>query len=121
MVLLGVVLAKQILGIEVPAAVNVLAENDPTALELSSQVLQRLFEDGRTPTEGQITRFSLSVRERLRDKMKFAVASIFLPRRLHFQLIPLPGPILSFCVFPIKLLCDYWRIAWPAQRTLTRV
>jgi hypothetical protein len=116
MVLLGLLLGRGLLGSELPARVKVLAERDPSLARLQSQVLKNLFEcSSAARGGGRITRFSLSIRDRLRDRTRFLAATVFIPRHLHFRLIPLP-PRLFFLAFPIKLLYDYcaiplWRIA----------
>jgi hypothetical protein len=119
MVLLGVLLAEDLLGSELPEPVKVLAERDPAIVRLRSQVLENLFDcSGVTRGGGRVTWFSLSVRERLSDKTRFLAATIFLPRHLHFRLIPLPARLFFF-VFPIKLLHDYCVI--PLWRVVKRI
>lgn len=119
MVLLGVLLAEDLLGSELPEPVIVLAERDPAIVRLRSQVLENLFDgSGATRGGGHVTRFSLGVRERLNDKTRFLAATIFLPRHLHFRLIPLPAH-LFFLAFPIKLLHDYCVI--PLWRVVKRI
>ena len=134
MVLLGSALARCQLGAEIPHNVELLIRADPVLETLTSQVVEALLSGDCRPRGGpKLTRFNLRVREQLRDKVAFVAACIFLPRRLHFRLVPLPGPISSLCAFPIKLLYDYcatplWRLVkWfingrcrPARRAIRR-
>lgn len=105
MVLLGLTLARNLLGISLASPVRRAIRADSRLKSLSTSVERRLF-DTRTRTEGLATHtrdflFNLAVRERLRDRVRLCLWAvkptvrdrerIRLPRamdRLHFVLRP---------------------------------
>jgi hypothetical protein len=121
MVLLGLSLARNLLGIRLPPAAGRAIAADSNLRTLSARVEHRMFEDA-SRTEGlwAHTRslvFNLAVRERLRDRIRFCLWAVK-PTIRDYGSIRLAGPLslLYFVLRPLRLLVRHATPrAWPGH------
>ena len=124
MLLLGVCLARDLLGAPIPATVGQHIAADRMCQDLAARVRAKLFANG--AVERSIFEFSAfrwHMRERLRDRLRYAGATICTPRVHHFGILALPA-WLGFLYPVIKLGHDYvalpiWKLARPGLATIT--
>jgi hypothetical protein len=116
MLLVGLALAERVLG--AARAAPPLAA-DRRARRLAEQVEAQLFQEPmREPQHARITRFRLATRERLRDRLRYAVRTIATPRVEHVAMAHLPARLYWLGV-PVKLVHDYGALpVWQAVRRL---
>jgi hypothetical protein len=100
MVLLGIGLARELLGAPVPAAAADAIRDDPAVTPLVPAIRDRLLSESPDPfTFDDRVRFDLAVRERVRDRIRYRsrrllttsrrdVAAHRLPARLRFLQVP---------------------------------
>lgn len=107
MVLLGVGLAVKLLNAPVPDWLRGLIADDRTCTRLIRRVEGRLFRPWRTPPSVfDLSWFSLCMRERLSDRLRYVIRTIVTPQLPHLRLIALP----EACVWAypsIKIARDY--------------
>jgi hypothetical protein len=107
MLLLGVGLAWQLLGVRLPETVLAAIQSDRALTGLMQQVCNYLF--GLQPGQShQIspTLFRLSVRDRARDQVQYFIWRLFVPNVRDRGLIVLPKPLTFFYYLlrPLRLL-----------------
>jgi hypothetical protein len=114
MLVIGLLLARDLLGAGLPAPAAAAAAGDPTAAALVRSVTRRLF-DPRYQARS-VTRpswFRLRMRERPRDAVAYLLRTAFTPSMAHLQVLSLPRP-LWFLYYPAKLAIDVF--AFPLLR-----
>jgi hypothetical protein len=115
MVLLGLFLASRLLGAELPDRISRRAASDPLVRALASNVCRRLFGASENPPGFvETSLFYLRVRERLRDRARYCLASIA-PTASDSALLPLPGPLAFLYVLlrPFRLAGKWGLGLWP--------
>ncbi len=114
MTLLGLGLARHVLGTPMPDVVNRALAQDRCAARLVSHFAVRLFA-GRleAPSPAQFSRWRSAMRERCTDRARYAVRTVLTPTARHYRLCALPAS-LAWLYVPIKLAHDY--LALPAWR-----
>ena len=80
---------------------------DATTMRLADGVIARLERTAEAP-EGPyvVTRFHWRLRERWRDRWRYAVRTLFTPRVAQYRRLPLP-PALRWVHVPLKLPWDH--------------
>jgi len=107
MLLLGVGLAWQLLGVRLPETVLAVIQSDRALPALMQQVCSYLF--GSQPGQSRLrspTLFRLCVRDRTRDQVQYFVWRLLVPNVRDRRLIVLPKPLTSFYYLlrPLRLL-----------------
>ncbi len=104
---LGLLLAQRMLGLVVPDSIAAEVANDRGARLLADHVVRRMHR-GCThhPTDAEQRRYLWRLRERRRDRIRYAFRRIFVPRPEHYDLVPLPA-VLEWAYYPLKLIVDY--------------
>ncbi|MSP03362.1 MAG: hypothetical protein EXR07_20315 [Acetobacteraceae bacterium] len=116
MVTIGVGLARRLLDAPVPAELARAIASDPMSGRLAEEAAGRLFtRRGITPSVHRPTRFRFLMRERLRDRLRYAAATLFTARVQHFRFLDLPAG-LGFLYPFVRIGHDYlalplWRLA----------
>jgi hypothetical protein len=111
MVLLGLFLAGDLLGAEVPKEVGRRIRARPAIGPLASQVLRWLFQEAGGPSEISKALFHLRAMDRGRDRLRYCLGRIAVPNAADRASLSLPGA-LSFLYYPlraIRLLGRYGR------------
>jgi len=119
MLLLGIILAKEIIGAIEVEKFDAYISRDPALTELSRHVAENLFSD--EPKEHNIwsvDSFRLQLRERPSDQVRSLWRTITTPRIQHLQIIDLPDK-LYWLYYPIKLVYDY--VALPCWKLVKRI
>jgi hypothetical protein len=102
MVLLGLVLARDLLGAELPEEIARRTRRDPALESLAARVRSRLFrETGRPPGIVETALFHLQARERIRDRLRYCARLALTPTVRDLGVLPLP-PFLSFVYYPLR-------------------
>jgi len=104
---LGLYLAKDMLGAEVPDEMNRKLENDPAIPSLAKEVRKRIFaETEYIPGEAERLVFYLRMRENFEDKMRYCFRRLFTSTRTDWSLLRLPAPLFPFYRFlrPLRLV-----------------
>jgi hypothetical protein len=116
--LLGLFLAKDLLGAPLPSDINKMAMEDQPIRALAHQAINQLFPNGRA-SEGvsqdpvlrniQDQLFYIKVRERFLDRARLRLRLVTTPTVEDWNLLPLPDPIfpLYYLVRPIRQLRAY--------------
>ncbi len=102
--LLGLLLARDLLGAAIPAEIRRAANTDAVVRGLAHQVQQQLFEERRVPPgffSGAI--LSLKMRERKRDKFASCLRLMLTPRSYDWMFLSLPE-WLFFLYYPLRPL-----------------
>jgi hypothetical protein len=106
MVLLGLALARDLLGSTLPPEVTMALDRDPAAGRLAKRLAHLLFTQREVPSIYTVTRLRLAMRERSGDKLRYVWRTMTTPRVQHFRAVTLPDRW-----FPayraVKLLHDY--------------
>ena len=111
---LGLYLAKDMLGAEVPDEINRKLENDPAIPFLAEGVRKRtLTETENTPGEAERFVFFLRMRENFKDKMQYCFRRLFTSTKTDWSLLRLPTPLFPFYRFlrPFRLVRKFGRQA----------
>jgi Uncharacterised nucleotidyltransferase len=110
MLLLGLVLARDLLGAPVPASVAARADADRVAWRLARATRLRLACDASTPMNN-IERlfFHVRMRERLRDRLKYAYHLALTPSARDYDALRLPTSlsVLYGPIRPFRLIWEY--------------
>jgi hypothetical protein len=104
---LGLYLARDMLGTEVPDEMNRKLENDPAIASLAEEVRKRIFtETENIPGEGERFVFYLRMRENFKDKMQYCFRRLFTSTEKDWSLLRLPAPLFPFYRFlrPFRLV-----------------
>ena len=111
---LGLYLAKDMLGAELPDEINKRLMNDKAIPSLAEEVRKRTFtETENIPGEGERFVFFLRMRENFQDKMEYCFRRLFTSTITDWSLLRLPGPLFSFYRFlrPFRLVKKFGRQA----------
>ncbi|MBD2627207.1 nucleotidyltransferase domain-containing protein [Trichormus variabilis] len=104
---LALTLARNILGTTVPDEVWQRIQTDPKVSLLAVEVSQNLFQktDG-SFQDGRVTRFHLSVRERLQDKILYFLRLVTTPTTSDWLILPLTEfpAFIYYLLRPIRLV-----------------
>ena len=113
MPLLGLQLAHTLLGIDIPPPCQPLISGDKAVQTWSCKLIDTMS-DGTPPPPNpyRIDQYSLAIRERWSDKLRFVFRTAVTPRTAHYEFIDLPDA-LNWLYVPIKLGLDY--IVTPAR------
>lgn len=103
MLVLGLKLAKDVMGAKFSPSVESKINNDETANSAEKTVIQILF--SKKPISGRFVsfRFCMAMRERTIDKLQYMTERFFLPDELDFQASNLPVPAYVL-LRPLRLL-----------------
>jgi hypothetical protein len=111
---LGLYLAKDMLGADIPNEINKRLMNDSAIPSLAEEVRKRIFaETESVPGEAERFVFYLRMRENLKDKMQYCFRRLFTSTITDWSLIRLPGPFFPFYRFlrPFRLVKKFGRQA----------
>lgn len=105
--LLGVLLAHELLDASLPSALKNAALTDAAVMHLSRDVKARLFERDR-PALNQlaIDRFSFSSHDNVAARMQYVARMLLRPHRVHIELAALPAS-LAWLYYPMRWGHDY--------------
>jgi len=113
-VLLGLELSGRLFGVPMPREARALGR-DRTALALAQQVEAQSLASTIAPDSAPDGRLSFHqvaflwrLRERLRDRMTFAIRLLFTPSISDWRLVDLPSPFSSL-YYPIRIGRLFWR------------
>jgi hypothetical protein len=115
MVLLGLFLAGDSLGAEVPEAVKRRIRAEPAIELLASQVLRWLFQEAGGPSEISKALFHLRAMDRGRDRLQYGLGRIATPNSADRASLPLPG-VLSLLYYPLRPLRLLGKYGWQHLR-----
>jgi hypothetical protein len=104
---LGLYLAKDMLGADIPNEINERLMNDQAIPSLAEEVRKRTFTETESlPGEAERFVFYLRMRENFRDKMQYCFRRLFTPTETDRSLLRLPAPLLPFYRFlrPFRLV-----------------
>jgi hypothetical protein len=108
MLFLGLYLAKEMLGLEVPEPVWMKVQRDRKIEKLALQVSQRLFtqQRERSPIGYRRVLFHLATRERLIDRIQYCWRLVTVPTQIEWMRSPLPDYLyfLYYLLRPIRLI-----------------
>jgi len=111
---LGLYLAKDMLGTDIPNEINERLMKDRAIPTLAEGVRKRIFtETENSPGETERFVFYLRMRENLKDKMEYCFRRLFTSTITDWSLIRLPGPFFPFYRFlrPFRLVKKFGRQA----------
>jgi len=106
---LGVLLACDLLGAPLPAELAHLARRGAVR-SLARAVYRHLPDENPDPNPGlKLAPFHLAMRERLRDRTRYAATVLFAPSPLDLEAVPLPPVLypLYFAVRPFRLAVSH--------------
>ncbi len=112
MVLLGLLLARDLLEAPVPEPLLARARADATVRSLARLVQSRLFTDTTAEDPWNARVFQLRVLERWRDRVRFILRLTFTPSLGDWELVRLPA-VLSFLYYlirPVRLAVKFGRL-----------
>jgi hypothetical protein len=119
MLLLAVLLARDLVGARVPACLADQAHADPAVPDLAAQVKRNVpLSQGETRNIFQLTRFRWRLRERVSDRMRYGLRTLFTPRVPHFRTLVLPDR-LAFLYPAVRIIMD--AVVLPLWRAWTRL
>jgi hypothetical protein len=114
MLFLGLYLAKDMLGADIPNEINKRLMNDKGIPYLAKEVCKRIFtETVSLPAEAERFVFYLKMRENFRDKMQYCFRRLFTSTITDWSLLKLPAPLFPFYRFlrPFRLIKKFGRQA----------
>ena len=119
MLLLGLLVAKRLRGVTLPANLDAILSADPELSNLAAEVEQTLFSrDHLVPSIWKVSRFRVQMHDGLKDKLSYVARTVVTPGRHHTGIIPLPRS-LYFGYYPIKLVFDYFLLPiWRVKKAL---
>ena len=90
MLILGLLLAKNLLGTSLPELVESRIKADPKVKKLAAQIQEELFgKNGSTTSIGQLSKFHIIVRERRWEKIQYCLQTALTPTTSDWLLLPL--------------------------------
>jgi len=107
---LGLYLAKDMLGADVPNEINKRLLNDKAIPSLAEEVRKRIFTETESlPGEAERFVFYLRMRENVKDKMQYCFRRLFTSTRTDWSLLKLPAPLFPLYRFlrPFRLVKKY--------------
>ena len=103
---LGLLLAEDLVGLTIPGNIHVLISSDPHAQELASKVSASLFRGAAQTSLMSDYLFYGSTRERRKDRFRYFIELIFVPKNPDWNTFQLPESL--YCLYyltrPIRLL-----------------
>lgn len=122
MLLIGILLANRLMGVEFPNEVSTASARTPGALALTKIARARLFADR---ADGgsifYVSHFRFWQHDRWLDRLRYVALTMATPRTVHFTMVKLPDQ-LFFCYYPIKLLHDYLLLPiWLLAKRISRL
>ncbi|SIS68040.1 nucleotidyltransferase family protein [Neptunomonas antarctica] len=119
MLLLGVELCYRLLGVNIEPDCQNLIVRDKVINSLSEKLIDIMNKCDPPPANPyRVDHYSLAIRERYSDKLRFILRTTCTPRATHYELVNLP-PTLRYLYVPIKLVFDY--LILPVHRTVARI
>ena len=115
---LGAFLAADLLGAPLPAALAELARRGEIR-SLARAVYRHVPDENPDPTPGlKLAPFHLAMRERVRDRARYAAAVLLAPSPLDLEAVHLPPALypLYFAVRPFRLAASHARALLPRRR-----
>lgn len=107
MLLIGLTLARHLLGPELPEFVQAAIEADEETVALVRQVVRSLLAENRNESDiYTVNHFHFAMRDSKWDKITYCLSVWLKPSDRHFKMIPLPHG-LGFLYIPVKLIHDY--------------
>lgn len=110
-VLLGSVLASNLLGAKLPESINIKIAQTKTMEHLAEQVYEGLFstymDSMKTPEKFDSLLFQ--VKDRISDKIYYCVKMVFIPTKKDLEVLPLPNSLsfIRYIIRPIRLIIEY--------------
>jgi len=111
---LGLYLAKDLLGADIPNEINKRLMNDRVIPSLAEEVRKRIFtETENIPGEAERFVFYLRMRENVRDRMQYCFRRLFTSTIADWSVLRLPVPLFPFYRFlrPFRLVKKFGRQA----------
>jgi hypothetical protein len=93
MLLIGIALAAGLLKAPCGGAFAAALAGDPQSLRLAAAATARLCQHRLAPSIFDLSAFRWRMRERPRDRLRYAAATLLTARVKHFRMIELPGPL----------------------------
>jgi hypothetical protein len=110
-ILLGLEVARQVLGVALPAGLDPRIAADRRLSGLVASVVGRLLEPARADAhEFRVDPFTLRAHDRVVGRVRHVTRTLLMPRREHLALVALPGR-LAWLYYPLRWAHDY--VAWP--------
>lgn len=109
MVLLGLFMAHDLLGVGLPGYLRKMIEADQRIREIAEEVYVRFFPSNGEPSQSQFdanfSSFQLKVRDMLTEKIRYCLSLVFRPTREDWRRFPLPASLsfLHYLFRPIRL------------------
>ena len=127
MLLVGLDLARRVVGMELPAEVMRALDEDSEAIRLSHEAMERLARDSSELRGTERTLTQIRYRERFLDRARlfcYLLARHARPNSSDHGWLRLPRPLfgLYYLVRPLRLMSERWREAIrPALRNLAGI
>ena len=93
MLLIGLALATDLLHAPCPAPFAAALAHDPKSRQLASLAAEHLWRQRQASSVYTLSPFRWFMRERLRDRLRYATATLLTARVQHFQAVNLPRPL----------------------------
>ena len=94
-------------GIEMPPVIGESAERDPAGVRLARRLIERLGSEDTAPLRvDRLCALRWRMRERPRDRWRYAWRTVTTPRPVHYRIVRLPDRWIGMYV-PLKLAYDY--------------
>jgi hypothetical protein len=107
MVHVGFLLAERTTGTSVPEPFRRSIERDPQAERLAASIEARLLDGAAEATRtDRLSSLRWRLRERRRDRLRYAWRTVTTPRPRHYGIVRLPDSLIAGYV-PVKLVHDY--------------
>jgi hypothetical protein len=104
---LGLVLAARLLDSPLPAETAERLRRDRATTRLAAETIARLARDEAIePGPYRLSRYYWRMRERPRDRLAYALRTLFTPRAPHYGRLPLPAGM-EWAYYLLKLPWDY--------------
>jgi hypothetical protein len=110
MVVLGLLLASELLGVSLPSAAVEYVSSDGDARELVETVRQRLYDEILTPASAmESASFSRRAFERTGPRVRFLIGVFLEPTEAEYEALKLPLPLhwLYYFLRPLRLIAKY--------------
>lgn len=102
---LGLCLARNLLGAELPKKLNNYLSNDPKVERLAREVYTNLFQTQDKSTNNEISNkfsfFHIKVRNRYSEKIRFIIQTVMCPTKVDWRRFPLPASV-SFLLYLLR-------------------
>lgn len=111
---LGLYLAREMLGADLPDEINRKVMDDLTIPSLGAEVRKRIFTEAeRAPGEAERFLFYIGMRENLKDKAAYCFRRLFTSTQSDWSFLRLPAPFFPFYRFlrPLRLVKKFGKQA----------